>query len=53
MLDLMPRPIDGSSFPPEAEPMRWWYGDLMAATHKLGLPIAYREDMGELLQSAG
>ncbi|KAK3115680.1 hypothetical protein LTR53_004743 [Teratosphaeriaceae sp. CCFEE 6253] len=53
MLDLMPRPIDGSSFPPEAEPMRWWYGDLMAATHKLGLPIAYREDTGELLQSAG
>ncbi|KAK0345513.1 hypothetical protein LTR02_000364 [Friedmanniomyces endolithicus] len=55
LLDWTPRSYKDSptDFPRATRRMRDWYDDLKTATTHLGFLIAYRQDIGALLHSAG
>ncbi|KAK3653389.1 hypothetical protein LTR56_004593 [Elasticomyces elasticus] len=53
LMNWQPQSYDKTQFPEAGKAMLYWYHDLMTATADLGVPIAYPQDIGELLQLAG
>ncbi|KAK5695962.1 hypothetical protein LTR97_008382 [Elasticomyces elasticus] len=53
LMDWQPQAYDKTLFPEAGKAMLYWYADLMTATAELGMPIAYPQGIGELLQLAG